>query len=83
MAIIGASPEGITLSTNQSTMVVFVTLLARKLILVIWKSPNTNTNWQYRYNDIKYGHYMSKSEENNFLSNICTSGRSGRNATGN
>ena len=41
MAIFGTSPEGFTLSTNQANVVAFVTLLARKLILVNWKSPKT------------------------------------------
>ncbi len=44
MAIFGTSPEGITLSTNQANMVAFVTLLARKLILVNWRSPKAPTH---------------------------------------
>ncbi|KAG7512241.1 hypothetical protein JOB18_024128 [Solea senegalensis] len=44
MAIFGAVPEGITLSASQANMGAFVTLLARKLILVNWKSPNAPTH---------------------------------------
>ena len=44
MAIFGASPEGITLSTNQANVVAFVTLLARKLILLNSTAP-THKRW--------------------------------------
>ena len=44
MAIFDASAKGITLSANQASMVAFVTLLARKLIIVNWKSPNAPTH---------------------------------------
>ena len=44
MAILGASLEGIILSVNQASIAAFDTLLASKLILVNWKSPNAPTH---------------------------------------
>ena len=54
MVICGSSPEGNTqqiksssplqLNSNQTGTVSFVTLLARKLILVNWKSPDAPTH---------------------------------------